>query len=319
MNQTARALGVASIVEDGCLAHSNISLAGSSAEVPPEHWPGAVAIELLRHPVDAAISRSLDLLGGWSQADRGRVIEYSPDQMQFRSTDQWCREGTVGPSILSQNTPVTLIGPLQGELLAGRLILVSDITRMPASMRNLREGYLRLGLRSMLTVPVCHQGRLRGAVVLSWTKPQKGWNKDVVAAMVVIAELIACARYGQQSALELEAEEDPKDRVYLRTRRGAIGVPTTTLLVLTAAGDQTTVQIADGSRVTDLRNLKWWSSVLPPGEFMRVHRSALARIDRIAELRRSKSGAWQVYLDGVPEALSVSRAALPPLRSRLGV
>jgi two-component system LytT family response regulator len=57
---------------------------------------------------------------------------------------------------------------------------------------------------------------------------------------------------------------------------------------------------------------------LDPAIFMRVHRSAIVRLDRIDTLLRSSGGDYAVRLKDGTE-LSVSRARREELEQRLGV
>ena len=88
--------------------------------------------------------------------------------------------------------------------------------------------------------------------------------------------------------------------------------------MLRSDGDHSIVGLRDGSTVFDLRPLKWWGSVLPPLQFLRIHRSAIVQVRCIGEVRRCSSGKWHVKISGVDEAVSVSRSCVPVLRSRLG-
>lgn len=96
-------------------------------------------------------------------------------------------------------------------------------------------------------------------------------------------------------------------------------MPLEALAMLRADGDQCVAQLTDGTRVIDVRPLKWWQSVLPAARFIRIHRSAIVQIRCIGGLKRRASGGWSIRIDGSGDSLGVSRKVLPDLRSRLGL
>jgi len=295
---------------------------GVAARSRPEGaagWPQRVACELLARPRDEAVARVLELLALAAEADRAWILEYSPDLAVFRNTHEWCRSGVTSHLADLQDTPVTLIGAMQAHMVAGDPVLVTDVHAMPPSMRGLQREFLRQSIRSSLTVPIRHAGRLRGAIGFDATREARIWGEDVVAAMLLVAELVAAACHGERPPAPAGTGTAFPPLVYLRTGRSVRGVRLDALAMLRADGDQSIAHLTDGTMVTDLRPLKWWHTVLPPGRFVRIHRSAIVQIRCICGLTRQASGGWRVRIDGTGDSLSVSRKMLPDLRSRLGL
>lgn len=56
------------------------------ANEPSMDWPYICAMELLRHPLNIAISDYLDFVGKASNSDRAWIIEYGQDLLRFRNT-----------------------------------------------------------------------------------------------------------------------------------------------------------------------------------------------------------------------------------------
>ena len=285
----------------------------------PSDWPHRCARELLAAPWNEAIQKVLERLALWSEADRAWMFEYSPDLSQFRNTQEWSRDGVSTHVDDLQNTPVTIMGELQAHMLAGSAVMVEDVARMPSSMRSLQREFQRQSIRSTLTVPVHHGGRLRAAIGLDAVRAYRNWGPDVGLAMLRIADLVGEARFGKRSpAVATDGRRFPP-LFYLRTGRRIRGAALDQIALLRADGDHSIILLTDGSTASDDRPLKWWSAVLPPTDFMRVHRSAIVQVPLIVGLSRDASGQWRAHICNIEQTQSVSRHALADLRSRLGL
>ncbi|CAN5602841.1 hypothetical protein BH23PSE1_BH23PSE1_06130 [soil metagenome] len=265
------------------------------------------------------MSKVLERLGPWSDADRAWMFEYRPDLSTIRNTHEWCRDGVSSHVADLQNTPVTLIGEAQTHMLAGGAVMIADVTYMPPSMRSLQLELLRQGIKSTLAVPVHHGGRLRAAIGLDATRERRDWDGEVAAAMLMIAGLIGKACFAVRPNAPPADPVRFKPFIYVRTGRSIRGAPLDGIVMLRADGDQSVVSLGDGTTLVDIRPLKWWCSVLPPDRFLRLSRSAIVQVRCIASLTRTANGPWRAEIDGPRGPVTVSRKVLPQLRSRLGV
>lgn len=199
---------------------------GAAAIILPEGaagWPHRVACELLAHPWTEAATRVLELLAGWADADRAWMLEYGPDLAVIRNTHEWCRCGVSSHRDDLQDAPVTLVGGMQRHMVAGDPVMVIDVHAMPHSMRSLQREFLRQSIRSSLTVPVHHEGRLRGAIGFDATQAERDWGEEVVAAMLLVAELVGAAGYGDRGQAAPRAGAEFPPLVYLRSGRSVRG------------------------------------------------------------------------------------------------
>ncbi|TFW20397.1 response regulator transcription factor [Massilia arenosa] len=94
-------------------------------------------------------------------------------------------------------------------------------------------------------------------------------------------------------------------------------VPLTDVLQLDAERDYVRVVTADRTylmrgTLTDLEQR------LPPGNFLRVHRSTILRTDRISGLRHVGAGTWDI-LDSEGEPVRIGRSYLDQVRAHLGL
>jgi two-component system LytT family response regulator len=120
----------------------------------------------------------------------------------------------------------------------------------------------------------------------------------------------------------LEDESEPEDDTYLQRiavqgRGKARIVSVDDVTHITADGSYAELHTADDTHVIRER-MKTLAARLDPSQFVRVHRSAIVRLDEVELILRSGGGDYAVRLeDGT--TLSVSRGRIEELQDRLGV
>lgn len=89
---------------------------------------------------------------------------------------------------------------------------------------------------------------------------------------------------------------------------------------LEADGDETSVRTRGRRNLRDVRSLGEILERFPPQLFVRVHRSRVVNVDRVAEIRRRPNGRdWEVRLEPpVNTVVPVSREQLPVLWKAYG-
>jgi two-component system LytT family response regulator len=126
----------------------------------------------------------------------------------------------------------------------------------------------------------------------------------------------------QDPSLLEEADEATDDEPYLERiavqgRGKARIVSVDDVTHITADGSYAELHTADGTHVIRER-MKTLAARLDPSTFVRVHRSAIVRLDEVELILRSGGGDYAVRLqDGT--TLSVSRGRIEELQDRLGV
>jgi len=120
-----------------------------------------------------------------------------------------------------------------------------------------------------------------------------------------------------EEAAEDERDEDYLERIAVQGRGKARIVSVDDLTHITADGSYAELHTGDGDYVIRER-MKTLAARLNPQEFVRVHRSAIVRLDEVEEILRGGGGDYAVRLrDGT--RVSVSRGRIDELQERLGV
>jgi hypothetical protein len=283
-------------------------------------WVFDTAMLLLTRPLDAAIAEILQVIGVEAEADRAWMFEYDADHLRFRNTHEWSRGG-VGSFVQDlQHVPVTMIGWLHQRLILGQAVMVNDIEALPRSAGALRAEFIRQNNKSVLSVPVFHNGRLVACIGFDAVAAPRRWS-DEIADLFRCADLIAAARYGR-SPITSGGEDSQAAYpalIYLRRAHGILGTPLTEIVGLRSSKDYTEVWLVDGAMVLDPRPLTQWLGLIPPGWFVRIHRTAVVNHQFVREVVRRSSGAWQLRLHDYEDHWPVSRAGRAELRAHLGV
>ena len=137
-------------------------------------------------------------------------------------------------------------------------------------------------------------------------------------------ELQEVGRMTRRLAALLEEERTPKmakakylERIPVEMRGQVRVVPVDKIDYISASGPYAELHVGDRTYAVRER-MQTLEERLDPAIFMRVHRSAIVRLDRIDTLLRSSGGDYAVRLKDGTE-LSVSRARRDELEQRLGV
>ena len=130
--------------------------------------------------------------------------------------------------------------------------------------------------------------------------------------------LLRMLREKDPSLLEEEDSEEPYlERIAVQGRGKARIVSVDDITHITADGSYAELHTSDDTHVIRER-MKTLASRLDPAEFVRVHRSAIVRLDEVELILRSGGGNYAVRLtDGT--TVSVSRGRIEDLQERLGV
>jgi two-component system LytT family response regulator len=76
---------------------------------------------------------------------------------------------------------------------------------------------------------------------------------------------------------------------------------------IVAAGSYCEIFTADGQKFMLLQALKEWEERLPPKRFARIHRSCIVNLDNVQRVAAMGNNTFEVFLQGKPEPLSISR------------
>lgn len=111
----------------------------------------------------------------------------------------------------------------------------------------------------------------------------------------------------------------PDDFVFVTIGKRMRFLPVPHIVCITADGNYSEVWLAKDKRAIILRTMNEWESILPPSDFLRVHRGTIVNRAFIDETRplETVGGSGQLYVRDIQEPFAVSRRYLAKLKERI--
>jgi two-component system, LytTR family, response regulator len=107
------------------------------------------------------------------------------------------------------------------------------------------------------------------------------------------------------------------DTVLVAADTGNHFVPVAEIAAIFSNSNYSEVQLRGGKRLFTRRTMKTWEELLPPANFLRVHRHALVNLACIEQQSRAGREALELRVTGVREPVGVSRHCVTELLGRL--
>ena len=152
--------------------------------------------------IDREIERALRRIVDFFKADWGSLAEFSHDSRMARITHSWVAEGAApAPSAVS----LAEIPWVAARLQRGEVVRFSRIEELPEEWAAVdRRTFLRLGIKSRVTVPLRGGGGLLGALTFSTVGAERDWQDDLVQRLQLLGEVFANILSHRQSDMEAQ-------------------------------------------------------------------------------------------------------------------
>ena len=150
--------------------------------------------------VDPAIQRSLRQMADFLVVDWGTLTEYSDDSRKARATHWWAADG-VRPKPLAvgfDESPWVVSRLRRGELV--RFSRIGDLPEDDAAVD--RRTYRRLGIKSLVAVPLTVEKAVVGALAFSTVGVERVWRDEFVQRLHLLGEVLASTLSRRRADLE---------------------------------------------------------------------------------------------------------------------
>jgi PAS domain S-box-containing protein len=154
--------------------------------------------------VDREVESGLRELLTFFDVEQCGILEIQPDLRHARLSHRVSVEG-VPPVPTTLDYAAFLPWTHEHVTVQGKLFAQTCIDDLPPEAVLDRSGAARLGLQSIISVPVGSGGRIMHVLCLASSKPTRSWPASILAWLQMIAEtfLAALARYHTEEALEV--------------------------------------------------------------------------------------------------------------------
>lgn len=106
------------------------------------------------------------------------------------------------------------------------------------------------------------------------------------------------------------------DRLLVTERSNMRFILISSIELIEAARDYSTIKTSEGASFLLLRSMKEWEDRLPPDHFLRIHRSYIVNINNIERITRHSTSSAKVYLKNMSEPVTLSRTYYKSARNR---
>jgi hypothetical protein len=272
---------------------------------------------LLELNLDAAIMRILRSLGESSATDRAWLVRYDAGFTRFWNTHEWVAPG-VKPFVKElQGIPVAMGAFLHERLEKGEAVRITDVARLPRRARAMQAELNRQGIHSLLAVPLLWRGRLALQIGLDTLLPRPRWTARDEQAVRQAARLIGLRLFAEREFPSSSLQGTPAPPAHIHDGASTRAVPAADILWIQSAGDYSAIHLLGGTSAMELRSLNEWERLLPPEQFIRIHRTLIVNAGQIRGLTRA-AGSWKLALNGTSALFPVGRQHRASVRQRLG-
>ena len=164
----------------------------------------ADAVRALQDP-DQIVATANRILGEHLNVSRVGFCEIEPDDQTFFIRSDWNLSGL--PSIAGTMRVLDDFGPVMIDALrANQPVLIGDVAADARTAQH-AQSYTRLGIRSVLALPLVKSGRLTAVLILHNIEPRE-WSEEDVFTTREMAERTWAAVERARAQAELRAERD---------------------------------------------------------------------------------------------------------------
>src|SRR3546814_5949016 len=144
-------------------------------------------------------------------------------------------------------------------MVKGYAVAITDAGTLPRTARVIQAEFLRQGNKSILSVPIFHDKKLRGLIGFDTTIEHKTWPAATINALYQCANLIGWAKYSNSvNRRGTRLYESTMSPIYLSMRGLTRGIQPESIVGVRSAGNYSEVWLEDGAMVLDSRALGVW-------------------------------------------------------------
>ncbi len=159
-------------------------------------------INLPATALDGALTDALHRIVELLAVDRCQLIRLSLDGDEANITQAWA---VAGVAVAPRRSIASEFPWAIGRIRAGRAVVVPRLEDLPAEAAVDKASWLRIGVRSHLSMPMTVAGRVEGILALGCVRRERAWPDDLVSRIRVLVEVFASAMAHKRAEEDLAA------------------------------------------------------------------------------------------------------------------
>lgn len=106
------------------------------------------------------------------------------------------------------------------------------------------------------------------------------------------------------------------DRLMVMHKNSVNFIKINSINYISASREYSYMHTLEGKDYLTVKNIGEWEQRLPDQNFCRIHRSTIINFDYIIKINHNITGTGEVYIQGIPEPLNISRNCFRRLKER---
>ena len=154
--------------------------------------------------IGAGIEKALADLGQFVGADHAYVSQFNEDRTVITRAHEW--RGPAVPSavhLLHKPVPCDQFPWYVGRLKRGEVVILPNLSGIPAKAAAEREAFAARGVRSLVTAPLLSRGEVIGVVGFVAIRHERDWPEGVVRLLKTVGEMLATAIEREETNVEI--------------------------------------------------------------------------------------------------------------------
>jgi len=139
--------------------------------------------------MEAAVTAALAEVGRFLAVDHLLLLSCESDEVIRLA--HWRAQGVVLPADVVQGSPLSCLLWLRQQLERGQTLVFHSLADLPGDGEQERRLLQRLGIRSLLAVPLLSSGQLRGCLVAATQRSERRWGEEEIDLVALAGQLVA--------------------------------------------------------------------------------------------------------------------------------
>ena len=140
--------------------------------------------------VDDGINDVLKAIGAFAHVDRNGVFQFNDNGDKVGRTHAWSANGFGGRR---EYMSVEGLPWFCGRIKSCEVVHIPDVLKLPPEAAQERDEFLRIGLRSIVAVPIVSGYSVMGFIEFESLHEDKVWSENIISLLKIVGEIFAFA------------------------------------------------------------------------------------------------------------------------------
>ena len=147
-------------------------------------------ISLPPDDVDDGINDVLKAIGTFARVDRSGVFQFSENGDKVGRTHEWSANGVANRL---EYVSAESLSWLCGRIRSCEVVHIPDVWKLQAEAVQEKNEFLRIGLRSIVAVPIVSGYSVMGFIEFESLHEEKVWSENIISLLKIVGEIFAFA------------------------------------------------------------------------------------------------------------------------------